>query len=112
MCYTQSKRQVRVQGGGVTFNPSLTEAAPLLLALAGDARSAKGLAPRYETHDRNFGRHNKLARGTVALSAAVRGRRFDHGGFHRPGDRTDAHLRMSENGQTAEVPRASTKRRD
>jgi hypothetical protein len=26
VCYTQSKRQVRVQG--VTFNPSLTEAAP------------------------------------------------------------------------------------
>jgi hypothetical protein len=27
-----------------------------------------------ETHDRKFGRHNKLARGTVVLGAAVRGR--------------------------------------
>jgi len=51
----------------------------------------------------------KLARGTVALSAAVRGRRFDHGGFHRRGDRANR-APMSEIERTAEVPR-DTKRR-
>ena len=37
-------RQVRVRGGGVTFNPSLTEAAPLFLALAGEYRVAHFLS--------------------------------------------------------------------
>ena len=80
--------------------------APCCSRLAGDARSAKGLAPRYETQDRNFGRHNKLARGTVSLSAAVRGRRIDHGGFYHRGDRANRTL-MSENERTAEVVNAA-----
>ena len=45
-CYTQSKRQIRVQGGSVTFNPSLTEAAPPV-ARAGWRRSVReGARPK------------------------------------------------------------------
>ena len=65
--------------------------------------------PGYETQDRNFGRHNELARGTVSLNAAVRGRRFDHGGFYHRGDRANR-APMSEIERTAEVARARTKR--